>query len=321
MPVSGRELASLDFSNLIGGPLNAIVEAQAKSAITTANFIKEVGFTKDNKVVNVDFTYNKKNDSGSDEEFTLTLPFITMLPVPYISISYAEVEFNAKITSTTESKTEDNFSQVVDASAGGGWWFASARVSSKTSYQKKSSYSDKEERTFDMHVRVEARNVDMPTGTERILTLLENTIQERSHNKLLSVGLSVKSVDVPTKKLTVEGADLASGKKGDGFAYGETIFVLADAPDATSRTITLTTDPTTAMIGKTINLKPVFTGAVDSAGKKLTLSDDPTGRVKAGDVLTNGKIEHSVVSIDATSKTVTFDNVNGFVATENLIKR
>jgi len=36
MAVSGRELSSLDFGNLIGGPLNAVVEAQAKSAITTA---------------------------------------------------------------------------------------------------------------------------------------------------------------------------------------------------------------------------------------------------------------------------------------------
>ena len=42
MPVCGRELASLDFANLIGSPLNAVVESQAKSAITTANFIKEV---------------------------------------------------------------------------------------------------------------------------------------------------------------------------------------------------------------------------------------------------------------------------------------
>ncbi len=45
-------IASLDFANLIGGPLNAVVEAQAKSAITTANFIKEVAFTKEgNKVL------------------------------------------------------------------------------------------------------------------------------------------------------------------------------------------------------------------------------------------------------------------------------
>ena len=55
MPVSGQELASLDFANLIGGPINAVVEAQAKAAITTANFIQEVGFDEKGEVKNVSF--------------------------------------------------------------------------------------------------------------------------------------------------------------------------------------------------------------------------------------------------------------------------
>ncbi len=33
MPVSGKELATLDFANLIGGPLNAVVEAQANPCL------------------------------------------------------------------------------------------------------------------------------------------------------------------------------------------------------------------------------------------------------------------------------------------------
>lgn len=224
MPVSGREIASLDFANLIGGPLNAVVEAQAKSAITTANFIKEVGFGKDGKVVNVDFTYNRKNDNGSDQEFTLTLPFITMLPIPYITITSAEIEFNAKITSTTESKTDSNFSQQVDASAGGNYWFVSAKVTSKTAYQKSSSASDREERTFDMRVRVEARNQDMPAGTERILTLLENAIEEKTNHKLLSVGVSVTAVN--GSDITADSADFASLAQGQTFVFDGVTYTL-----------------------------------------------------------------------------------------------
>ncbi len=180
MPVSGRELASLDFANLIGGPLNAVVEAQAKSAITTANFIKEVAFDSEGKVIDVTFTYNRKNDDGKDQQFTLTVPFLTMLPVPYITIVDAVVEFNAKITSINESSSESTFSQEVNASVGGRYWFVSAKVTSKTAYQKKSATTEREERTFDMHVRVEAKNQDMPAGTERLLTILENSIAERS---------------------------------------------------------------------------------------------------------------------------------------------
>lgn len=180
MPVSGSEIASLDFSNLIGGPLNAIVEAQAKSAITTVNFIKEVAFDNDGKVRNVDFTYNRKNENGKDQKFTMTVPFLTMLPVPYITINNALVEFNAKITSINESSMSDDFKTEVEASGGGSWWFCSARVTSKTSYQRKSSTSEKAERAFDMHVKVEASNQDMPPGTEHLLTILENCITEKS---------------------------------------------------------------------------------------------------------------------------------------------
>jgi hypothetical protein len=44
VPSPGRELASLDFHLLIGGPLVAVVNAQAQAAVTTVNFIKAVGF-------------------------------------------------------------------------------------------------------------------------------------------------------------------------------------------------------------------------------------------------------------------------------------
>lgn len=49
LPNPGQEIASLDFASLIGGPLTAAVNAQAKSAMTTVNFIKEVGFNKATK--------------------------------------------------------------------------------------------------------------------------------------------------------------------------------------------------------------------------------------------------------------------------------
>jgi hypothetical protein len=42
----GKELSSIDFSGLIGGPLVAVVQAQAQAALSTVNFIHEVGFKK-----------------------------------------------------------------------------------------------------------------------------------------------------------------------------------------------------------------------------------------------------------------------------------
>jgi hypothetical protein len=263
MPVSGQELASLDFSNLIGGPLNAVVQAQAKSAITTAEFIKSVGFDKNGSVVNTSFKYNRKNDNGSDQEFDLTVPFIMMLPIPYISISSAVVEFNAKITSTTASTSESTFGTEVKASAGGSWWFAKASLDTKTSYQKKSSNSDKEERTFDMHVRVEAKNVDMPAGTERIMTLLENSIAEKTSHKLSTVALVVKKVDSTGLVLDVDGKDfgaISSTGGGATLAYGGGTFTVASTTPAVAATATTAAVPAkltlTAATGSTVTKIP-----------------------------------------------------------------
>lgn len=46
MPTPGEELSSIDFASMIGGPLVAVVQAQAQAAMSTVNFIKEVGFKK-----------------------------------------------------------------------------------------------------------------------------------------------------------------------------------------------------------------------------------------------------------------------------------
>ncbi|GAA4903566.1 DUF2589 domain-containing protein [Ferrimonas pelagia] len=234
MAVDGRELASLDFGNLIGGPLNAVVESQAKSAITTANFIKEVGFKEDGSIVNVDFSYNRRDEEGRDQQFTLTVPFLTMLPIPYITVDQAEIEFNAKITSTKENNMSSNFKQQVDASAGGSWWFARASVKSKTSYQRQSSSTEQEKRTFDMRVNVKARNADTPAGTERLLTILENTIEEKG-GQVLSVSGTILSYDSANQSVVLSSANgIASNWKlhVNGTDIGDMTLVPAD-PTAT----------------------------------------------------------------------------------------
>ncbi len=46
MPNPGQELSSIDFASMLGGPLVAVINAQAQAAMSTVNFIKEVGFKK-----------------------------------------------------------------------------------------------------------------------------------------------------------------------------------------------------------------------------------------------------------------------------------
>jgi hypothetical protein len=54
----GDELSSIDFQSMIGGPLDAVVRAQAQSAQTSVDFIKAVVFDEDgNTPTMVTFSY------------------------------------------------------------------------------------------------------------------------------------------------------------------------------------------------------------------------------------------------------------------------
>ncbi|MCH9680973.1 MAG: DUF2589 domain-containing protein [Deltaproteobacteria bacterium] len=221
MPVSGNEIATLDFNNLIGGPLNAIVQAQAKSAITTANFIREVGFDENGRARNVDFKYNKRNEDGADKEFRLTVPFLTMLPIPYMVIERASLEFNARINSVNTQTVESTVGIETEATASADFWFVSASMSTNYSYQQKTVTSERAERTFEMSVMVEAGAAEIPSGTDRLLTLLENTIKE---NK----GLPVYKVRVRSGSAGAYVTDEATGLEvtpptAVTFVYGGTI--------------------------------------------------------------------------------------------------
>lgn len=182
----GQELASLDFESMIGGPLNAVVRAQTQSAITSVDFIKSVGFDADNVPTMVDFEYMKPVETTSaegvttvaPEQYKLSVPILTMLPIPFIRIEETTIDFNAKINSVQESTTSSKHDLNSSLSVKGGWGPVSAKLKVSYSYQKSSSASSKTERTYSMKVHVRAVQDELPAGTERLLGILENAIEE-----------------------------------------------------------------------------------------------------------------------------------------------
>lgn len=79
IPNPADELASLNFRNIIGGPLRAVVEAQAQAAMTTVDFIKTVGFNSPQRQV-------AEKEAGAAEPAAGEDPG-TMEPV-YVSFKY-----------------------------------------------------------------------------------------------------------------------------------------------------------------------------------------------------------------------------------------
>ena len=181
--VATNALDALDFSSLIGGPMDAIIKAQALAAKTTYEFINEVGLTTDpdtgeKKPVNVTFQYN----SGG-KVATLTVPLLVILTVPNIEVSNFVIDFIANIsassssTEETSSDTELGVDAEAEASLGIGPF--SIKVKAKANYSSKqhskASQESKYSVEYTMNVRVEGGQSDMPAGLQTVLSILQGS--------------------------------------------------------------------------------------------------------------------------------------------------
>jgi len=279
-----RELSSINFQAMLGGPLMAVVNAQAQAAMSSVNFIKAVGFKPGNvddpthaqtgDPIYVSFKYPKEvapyqppvdaavtgitvtepgagyatapavtisggggtgmtatsvidgngavtavnitnPGSGYDSEpdvaianitgtgttraeaeavfeeareavpatfavMQLEVPILTMLPIPFIRIEETSIDFNAKINSVEEVKTDETFKFNAETEVKGQYpplfSMISAQLKVSTSYQKNTQTGSKVDRTYSMAVHIRAVQDEMPAGMEKILGILEDSI-------------------------------------------------------------------------------------------------------------------------------------------------
>lgn len=216
MPNPGQELASIDFESMLGGPLVAVINAQAQAAISTVNFIKEVGFKKPaaeevaggdtttQDPIYVTFKYPKElspyqpavpADPGDlaavpprpaaparaavpavYQTQQLQVPILTMLPIPFIRIDLTTIDFNAKINSVEYRKTDTNLKIDASLEAKAGWLWGSAKLKVSTSFQRTTQQGNTVDRTYSMAVHIKAVQDEIPTGMERVLGILEGAI-------------------------------------------------------------------------------------------------------------------------------------------------
>jgi len=197
----GQELSNINFESMIGGPLNAVIKAQAQSAQTSVDFIKSVGFNsaditeddtnKKNGPTMVTFEYIKILEVPQDPvdgkpvppkptptNMKLTVPILTMLPIPFIRVEEVTIDFNAKINSVVESTTTSSSDLNLSVAGKVGWGPVSAQLKCSYSTKKSSSATEKTERTYSLAIHVRAVQDELPAGMEKLLGILENSIKE-----------------------------------------------------------------------------------------------------------------------------------------------
>jgi Protein of unknown function (DUF2589) len=171
------ELNNIDFKKMIGGPLQAAVDAQVASSLATVNFINAVGFVTDNDgkktLVMVDFTHERigvKEDGSPDTPIktAISVPLLAMIPIPSLRIEHVIIDFNVKLNTVQSSKVSEAIG--VDASVSGGWGPVNFKVSA--SYQRKSTTGVEVKKEYALNVNVKAVQDEIPAGLEKILSML-----------------------------------------------------------------------------------------------------------------------------------------------------
>lgn len=198
-----RTLTQLPFGNIIGAPMKAAIEAQALAARSTLEFIQAVGFKKQNtddelfpvpagntipdanfdEVRSVTFTYQQQDANGTDRQVSLTVPILTIVPIPFLRIDEMTIDFMAKMTEEykNSNQTTSNFDLETKASVGykAFWSPVTANFNVSVSYKHSSTAQTSNrfstEATMNVHVR--AVQDAMPAGLSKVLTLLEQAIK------------------------------------------------------------------------------------------------------------------------------------------------
>lgn len=181
--VATNALGALDFTALIGGPMDAIIKAQALAAKTTYEFINEVGLTTDpdtgeKKPVNVTFQYNNNGQVA-----TLTVPLLVILTVPNIEVSSFVIDFIANISasssSTEETSVDTDLGIEAEAEASLKVGPFSLKIRAKANYSSKQHSKAAQESKYSveytMNVNVQGGQADMPAGLQTVLNILQGS--------------------------------------------------------------------------------------------------------------------------------------------------
>ncbi|MCA0350563.1 MAG: DUF2589 domain-containing protein [Chloroflexi bacterium] len=188
----GKELTAIDFSHIIGGPLVAVINAQAQAARVTANFLQSVAFEpyQDNqpaKLKTVEFDFQQVvaglPDSLGDQS-KIKVPLITMIPIPFIRVDNMTIDLNVNLHDTNVTKISNDFmfKSEENSSEGGGFlgWgekcSMQATVSDQNTFQNDQTTDD----TYSLKVTVHAVQDQMPAGMSQIIGIFSTVVQQQA---------------------------------------------------------------------------------------------------------------------------------------------
>lgn len=186
------QFKGLPMESLIGGPLQAAVDANMLLAQSTASFINDVGFipTKDadgNTVPGAprmsDFSFERpgkdKDGNPTVEMVKIKVPMLAIVPIPNLQVSSVDITFDMEVKTSTSSTSKSSKSASIDANITANYGFVKAKVNIQGSVSSSKENTRSSDTSAKYHVQVMAKNMGLPEGLARVLDMMNAAAQPR----------------------------------------------------------------------------------------------------------------------------------------------
>jgi Protein of unknown function (DUF2589) len=109
----------IDFGEMIGAPLNAIIQGETIAAQASADFIQTVGFVPDGvtdsfgslRMISFEFERKSESTQGATETAIMRVPLLSLIPIPLLQVKNATIEFGLNITDFVSSQASSGNAQ------------------------------------------------------------------------------------------------------------------------------------------------------------------------------------------------------------------
>lgn len=192
----GQELAALDFASIIGGPLQAVIKAQAAAAMVTYNFIQAAAFEPSStpgaggnastklKVVEFDFgqLLTSAGPGGGNQSAgsAIKVPLLTMLPIPFIRVDNMSIDLNVQLHDVQTASLSNTLIASVGTSSSENLEIESSTMTTSVTEQNTFQAGQLTDDTYSLKVSVHAVQDQMPSGMSNILGIFSNVVQTQS---------------------------------------------------------------------------------------------------------------------------------------------
>ncbi len=169
-----------------------MIEAQEKASNAMARFVLSVGFSEQDGVkhaTSVDFRHSVKRSDGTEEIETITMPLITVIPVPNMQIIDGKISLDVEISSSAEFK--ENIEAGGELEGQVGWGPFSVSLKAKASYSKENTR--KTDTRAKQHIELNVGQCPLPEGFNLIMERFRNNAMDKPAPDVPSLPPAAKS--------------------------------------------------------------------------------------------------------------------------------